>query len=482
MERVATARTSHVTFAVLVSTVALTAVLAGRESATLVATSGTLTVLARQVRAQRAQERAWLWVLVGVAVLWADAVTSFVLVIVLGHPDSSGPVAAAALPVAFAALLAGAMMLISPPGRRNPGALIDATLVAITFSIALWAGVLHPHLRAIGAGATPTWGAVLVMLLLGGIAGSLLRTWIARRSRHGALGYVLVSVTAAFLGSAAKVLSWSEHNLRTEWWVALFWAVAYAALAAAALHPTANALAAPRVDERLTASRIAGLGTALLVAPVVVGIQDALGRPVDGILLGASALIVVPLVLVRVSIVARLYHEAEARLAHLAEHDELTGLANRRAVTARLRETLTRVAEERSPGVVVAFADLDDFKAVNDDLGHPVGDRLLAAVSTRLRAHLRASDVVARFGGDEFLIVCEGEAERVESRIQDVVDEALAEPFVIDGAPLLCRASVGTVLVRPGEAASLDEVLSAADAAMYRHKGRPAKITPAPGG
>lgn len=475
MARASTGRTAHLTFAALASAVALVAVLAGREAATLVATSATLVVLVRQVVVQRGRERAWLAVLVGVAVLWADAVASFVLVVVLGGADSSGPVAAAALPLGYAALLVGAMMLISPPGRRNPGAVIDATLVAVTFSTVLWAGLLRPHLRTIDADASPTMGAMLVMLILGGIAGALLRTWLARRTRHGALGYVLVAVTAAFLGSATKVLTWSENDLRTSWWIAFFWAIAYAGLAAASLHPSAATMAAPPVDERLTPTRIAGLGTALLVAPVVIGIQDALGRPVDGILLGASALVVVPLVLARVSIVARLYHEAEARLAHLAEHDELTGLANRRAVTVRLHETLARVADERSPGAVVAFADLDDFKAVNDTLGHPVGDRLLTAVSTRLRAHLRASDMVARFGGDEFLIVCEGEPEHVERRIREVVDAALADPFQIDGSRLVCRASVGTVVVRPGDAAHVDDVLSAADAAMYRDKGRPAR-------
>ncbi len=477
MDRVASARTAHLTFAVLVLTVAVTAALAGRPTATLVATTATLGVVTRQVVLRRAHERAWIAVLVGVAVLTADAVNSFVLVVVLGHADATGPIATAALPVGYAALLVGALMLISPPGRRNPGALIDATLVAVTCSIALWSGVIQPHLRRIDAGSTPTWGTVLVMLILGGIAGALLRSWVTQRSNRGSLGYVVVAVTAAFVGSAVKVLTWSEGNLVTAWWIALFWAVAYAGLAAACLHPSANTLAAQPVDERLTRTRIAALGVALLVAPTIVAVQDALGWHVDGILLGASALVVVPLVLARVSILARLYHEAEARLAHLVEHDELTGLANRRAVTTRLQDTLARVSEKRSPGAVVAFADLDDFKAVNDDLGHPVGDRLLAAVSTRLCAHLRSSDMVARFGGDEFLIVCEGPPETVERRIRQVVDAALAEPFEIDGTLLACRASVGTVVVRPGETARLDEVLSAADAAMYRDKGRPSPPT-----
>lgn len=473
MDRVPPARTAHVTFAVLVSTVSLTAALAGRVTATLVATAATLAIVARQVIRRRARERAWVAVLVGVAVLTADAVTSFVLVVVMGQSDATGPVAAAALPLGYAALLVGALLLISPPGRRNPGAIIDATLVAITCSIALWAGLIQPHLRSIEAGSTPTWGAVLVMLILGGIAGALLRTWLTQKSDRGALGYVVVAVAAGFVGSAVKVLTWSEGDLSTAWWIAFFWAVAYAGLAAGCLHPSAGTIGARHVDERLSRTRIAALGVALLVAPVITAVQDALGRHVDGVLLGASALVVVPLVLARVSILARLYHEAEARLAHLVEHDELTGLANRRAVTARLQEVLGRVSAGRSLGAVVAFVDLDDFKSVNDDLGHATGDRLLTAVSARLCTHLRSSDMVARFGGDEFLIVCEGMPDVVERRIREVVDAALTEPFDVDGTLLECRASVGTVSVHPGEKAHVDEVLSAADTAMYRRKATP---------
>ena len=470
------------TFVALVIAVATTAALAGRATATLLATTATLAVVTRQVVLRRAHERAWVAVLVGVAVLTADAVNSFLLVVVCGHPDASGPLATAALPLAYLALLVGAILLFSPPGRRDPGALIDATLVAITFSVVLWSGLIQPHLRRIDAGSTPTWGAVLVMLILGGIAGALLRTWLTRPADRGALGYVVVAVSAGFVGSALKALTWSAGDLTTAWWIALFWAFAYAGLAAACLHPSANELTARAADERLTPTRITALGAALLVAPAIAVVQDAVGVPVDGILLGASAFVVVPLVLARVSILARLYHDAQARLAHLAEHDELTGLANRRAVTARLEEVLARVAEGRSPGAVVAFADLDDFKAVNDDLGHPVGDRLLAAVSARLRTHLRASDTVARFGGDEFLIVCEGEPGPVERRISALVVAALAEPFDIDGTVLECRASVGTVLVQPGETADVDGILSAADAAMYRQKAAlPSRSADAPG-
>lgn len=470
--RLTSARTSHLVFLVLVATVVVVAATAGRRPATLVATATALAVIGWQLRTGRARVHAWRAVLLGVALLTVDATCSVVLPLVTGIPDAANPISAVALPLGFAGLLVGPLLLVSPRGRRNPGALIDAALMAVTATSVLWALVLRPHLDDIAAGPATVLTAVLTVLLFGGMTGALVRSFRAQGDAHAAVGYVLASAAAGFLGNALKVLSADDPALGAPWWIAVFWGIAYGGLAAAALHPSGSAVAVPPADERLTSGRILGLGTALLAAPVIVGFQAALGTTVDGVLVAANAVVVVPLVLTRVVLLARLYHAAEARLAHLAEHDELTGLANRRAVTAHLRETLARVAEGRSPGAVVAFVDLDDFKSVNDGLGHPMGDRLLVAVSERLHHRLRASDVIARFGGDEFLIVCEGEPAQLEQRVADALDAALAEPFDLDGTVLTCGASLGTAAARPGESVDLDELLSAADVAMYRQKGR----------
>jgi len=162
---------------------------------------------------------------------------------------------------------------------------------------------------------------------------------------------------------------------------------------------------------------------------------------------------------------------AERLLEHQALHDPLTGLPNRALFLDRLQHALARA---RRPGTSLAvyFCDVDNFKDVNDSLGHDAGDELLIALPPRLREGLRAGDTVARFGGDEFVILCEeldseGEAIRIAERIS----EAFALPLELDGRPHHLSVSVGVVFARGG-AATATEVLRDADAAMYRAKGR----------
>jgi diguanylate cyclase (GGDEF)-like protein/PAS domain S-box-containing protein len=160
---------------------------------------------------------------------------------------------------------------------------------------------------------------------------------------------------------------------------------------------------------------------------------------------------------------------AEQQLEHQALHDPLTDLPNRALFLDRLQHALTR---SRRPGssLAVYFCDVDDFKNVNDSLGHDAGDELLVALPPRLREGLRAGDTVARFGGDEFVILCEdlhteGEAVRIAERLA----EAFRLPITLDGRPHHLSVSVGVVYVKGGTA-SATEVLRDADAAMYRAK------------
>jgi diguanylate cyclase (GGDEF)-like protein/PAS domain S-box-containing protein len=162
---------------------------------------------------------------------------------------------------------------------------------------------------------------------------------------------------------------------------------------------------------------------------------------------------------------------AERLLEHQALHDPLTGLPNRALFLDRLQHALARA---RRPGTSLAvyFCDVDNFKDVNDSLGHDAGDELLIALPPRLREGMRAGDTVARFGGDEFVILCEdldteGEAIRIAERI----GEAFALPFELDGRAHHLSVSVGVVFAR-GSMATATEMLRDADAAMYRAKGR----------
>jgi diguanylate cyclase (GGDEF)-like protein/PAS domain S-box-containing protein len=162
----------------------------------------------------------------------------------------------------------------------------------------------------------------------------------------------------------------------------------------------------------------------------------------------------------------------EEQLAYLAYHDPLTGLPNRVLVEEQLDLALAR-ARRSDAAVALLFVDLDDFKTVNDRLGHAAGDQLLTAVATRLRGVLRDTDVLARQGGDEFLVVIadldDGPAHAAEA-VGAKLHEALSEPFAVAGAELRIAASIG-VSVYPDDAADTEALLRHADAAMYRAKG-----------
>jgi diguanylate cyclase (GGDEF)-like protein len=166
---------------------------------------------------------------------------------------------------------------------------------------------------------------------------------------------------------------------------------------------------------------------------------------------------------------ARLYsraRESEERLAYRAFHDPLTRLANRSLFLNRLEHARARARRQKGK-LAVLFMDLDNFKVINDSLGHGIGDRLLVTVAERLRTCVRPQDTVARLGGDEFVALLEDLADAgAAARVADRIMDELREPFEIDGHKLHTSASIGIAL----GAASGEDLLRAADTAMYRAK------------
>ncbi|WP_372788522.1 putative bifunctional diguanylate cyclase/phosphodiesterase [Paraconexibacter sp.] len=162
---------------------------------------------------------------------------------------------------------------------------------------------------------------------------------------------------------------------------------------------------------------------------------------------------------------------AELQLAHAALHDGLTGLPNRALLLDRLGQALTRLGR-RAAYVAVLFLDLDRFKVVNDSLGHDAGDRLLVDVAMRLSSDLRGGDTAARFGGDEFVILCEEvEGEREAIAIADRIAASLDAPFRVGDEEVFVRTSIGIALASGGGVRP-ETVIRDADAAMYRAKER----------
>jgi diguanylate cyclase (GGDEF)-like protein len=160
--------------------------------------------------------------------------------------------------------------------------------------------------------------------------------------------------------------------------------------------------------------------------------------------------------------------KAEAQIAHMAHHDALTGLANRVLLLERLEAALLRV--QRGELIAVLYLDLDNFKSINDSLGHSAGDALLRAVANRLRGCLRETDTIARLGGDEFAILQTAleqptDAEFLAQRLR----EAVTAPLDVEGHQVLADVSIGITL-SPNDGTESSHLLKNADMAMYAAK------------
>ncbi|MFP5345447.1 MAG: diguanylate cyclase domain-containing protein, partial [Actinomycetes bacterium] len=166
----------------------------------------------------------------------------------------------------------------------------------------------------------------------------------------------------------------------------------------------------------------------------------------------------------------------EQELAHQAYHDPLTGLANRASFVERIEQRVARYDRDGT-GVAVLFCDLDDFKDVNDTLGHAAGDALLVEIAARLRAGVRAGDTVARLGGDEFAVLLDhphGDPGHVAARLV----AGVAQPVEIAGQRVPTSVSIGAVVLptpgttsdAAGQRVTASQLMATADRAMYHAK------------
>lgn len=161
--------------------------------------------------------------------------------------------------------------------------------------------------------------------------------------------------------------------------------------------------------------------------------------------------------------------ETQEQLRFLAEHDVLTALPNRQVLIERMRQSLAR-ARRRNLMVATLFMDIDQFKYVNDSLGHEVGDELLIQIAKRLVAHVREGDTVARFGGDEFVVVLDDAGSVADiTGVAEKLLNALTPPFRVNGMELHATASMG-ISVFPSDGPDSETLLRNADNAMYRAK------------
>lgn len=413
--------------------------------------------------------RAWPLLLAGFVALAVHNAVTLAAGAVSGEPYR-GIWYGITLAIGYALLALGGLYATAPLIRSDPGAAIDTAILALAAAGMAWVaalGAVQAHRDMTGLDRARE---LVILLLVCAIAGLAIRAVVTGVGTRTALTYLALAAGATFAGTVGAALTENVTGGPRPWWVAAAWVLAYLAIAAVAVSPSSVEISAGPRPARLSRGRLVFLGGALALFPVMSTVAHLRGHSDDQVLLGLGSVVLVPLVVARIALLARMHASAEHRLTQLATHDDLTGLLNRRAVTAHVTALLAAVGEGSSPGVAVLFCDLDDFKTINDEHGHHVGDAFLLEVARRLRSAVRSTDAVARFGGDEFVLVLEGDPEAARVAGLRSVERALEGPVELDGVSASSRASVGTALARRGEQHTADGLLSAADAAMYRVK------------
>jgi diguanylate cyclase (GGDEF)-like protein len=382
---------------------------------------------------------------------------------------ASGGLADLSIAGAHLFLLLAAVLLLVRRASGDPGGVIDAAIVGLCSSGPLWELVLRPELASIHA---PRPGQAVILLdvvFLGGVLGALVYVAVTSRRARPTIGYLLVALFATLTAITVAVLDSSRF---ARGWQDEILIVAFLAFGAAPLHPSiSHLMTADSADQRtLDRPNLAFLGAALTVFPVLALGQTVSGRPADPMLFGIGSLVAVPLVVIRIAQLAAQRERAERVLEHHARHDELTGLLNRRATLHAVDLALDRVAAGALDSVAVLFCDLDGFKPVNDRLGHQAGDDVLQVVAARLAGCLRDGNIVGRFGGDEFMVVCPGATDEGLARIVERVERAVREPIEVAGTTVSIGVSIGVAVSHAGAPLRRDALVSSADARMYQRK------------
>jgi len=376
----------------------------------------------------------------------------------------------------YPALALGLALLIR---RRNEGrdwtALVDATTVTTGLALLAWVFMIRPTASAGSIGllghitnaAYPIADVVLVAMTVRLLRGS---------GQRGPAYWLMTASLLAFLGGDT---AWAIVN-QADWvpgpvagrLLSMFFLVAYALFGAAALHPSVRELSRPAGpgSPRLSGTLLASLTLASLTAPAVLAIQVAQGRVTDGIAIVLGSVSLFLLVVTRMAQLLRQLERQTQKVRELSQTDELTGLPNRRAWNAELPRAIERARRDHVP-LAVAVLDMDHFKRFNDAYGHPAGDRLLKAAAASWQEQLRSVDHLARFGGEEFILLLPdadaAQADDVVSRLR------LATPL---GQTVSAGLAVWDV------AETSDELVARADAALYQAKraGRDRVVLAAP--
>jgi diguanylate cyclase (GGDEF)-like protein len=328
------------------------------------------------------------------------------------HGPTPFPSLADALYLAGCPLIGLSLVLLvrARTAGRDRVSWIDATIVASGFGLLSWTFLMAPTatsnelswLGRLVALAYPVWDVLFLALLVRLLAGLGARL-PALRLLAGAAALWLVYDTIY-----ALVLQYGDYDQGLL--IDVPWLLGFVMFGATGLHPSMGELTQPvaHPNTRLSWRRLSLLTGASLIAPVLLLSQTVLARGrVDGLAIGIASMLLFLLVLLRVVGLVRQVEDQAAQLAALARHDGLTGIPNRRTWDGELLVAMDRARRDGVP-LSVALLDLDHFKRFNDQHGHQAGDRLLKSATAAWSAMLRTTDLLCRYGGEEFSVLLPG--------------------------------------------------------------------------
>ncbi|MDX6286540.1 MAG: diguanylate cyclase [Frankiales bacterium] len=352
--------------------------------------------------------------------------------------------------------------------RRNDrrGDALDSMILVIAGGSLMWEFVIAPVVHASGLPilahvvslAYPTMDLIVFAMLI--------RLVVAVSWRSGSMRLLLGSFVFLLVSDTLYATQLAAGTYQFGGPTDALWMASYLFIGMAALHPSAREFtrAGTPSGHRLSKGKLAFLGGSLLTGPVLLA-----NRPHELFVIACASGVSFLLVMARVTGLNRQLVLASVEIESRASTDSLTGLANRAVFHGQLAAVLAQPSR-RGLTQAVLFVDLDDFKDVNDTLGHAAGDSVLRAVADRLHQAVRPGDLIARLGGDEFALLLDavpdlGTAQLVAERVVHV----LAAPVDINGSVVHVGASVGLALRHDGS--DPDKLMREADVAMYTAKG-----------
>jgi len=379
------------------------------------------------------------------------------------HTAAPFPSLADAAYLAGCPLIGLAMVLLvrARTAGKDRVAWIDAAIVASGFGLLSWVFLMAPTAGSndltvpgrLVALAYPVWDVVFLALLVRLLAGIGARL-PALRLLAGAVALWLVYDTIY-----ALLVQYGNYDQGQI--IDVMWLLGFVLFGAGALHPSMAELTQPVVEptRRLTWRRLSLLAGASLIAPGLLVSQTVLDHgKIDGLAIGAASMLLFLLVVLRIVGLVRQVEEQAEQLAQLAQHDGLTGIPNRRAWDGELPVAMDRARRDGVP-LSVALLDLDHFKRFNDEHGHQAGDRLLKSATTAWTTALRGTDLLCRYGGEEFAVLLPGaDAEQAAEVLERMRAASPQEQTFSAGLACWDRQEIS------------DELVARADRALYAAK------------